>query len=209
MGEGDDRGWDGWMDHWLNGHEFEQAMDVGDGQGSLVCWLHRVPESLSDWTELNVLKISIKSNFPNTSSRISVALLIFCLGDLSTDVSEVLVSSIIIFRFISPFSLLVFVFYISVQFSCAVLSDSLWPHWTSACQASPSITNSWSLLKLMSIKSWCQPSYPLSSPSPPTFKLSQHQGLLQWVSSLHQVAKVLEPQLQHQSFQWIVRRYLL
>ena len=34
-----------------------------------------------------------------------------------------------------------------------------------------------------------QPSYPLSSPSPPAFSLSQHQGLFQWVSSLHQVAK--------------------
>ena len=48
-----------------------------------------------------------------------------------------------------------------------------------------------------------QPSHPLSSPSPPTFNLSQHQGLFQWVSSLHQVAKVLEFQFQHQSFQWI------
>ena len=49
-----------------------------------------------------------------------------------------------------------------------------------------------------------QPSHPLSSPSPPTFSLSQHQDLFKWVSSLHQVAKVLEFQLQHQSFQWIV-----
>ena len=48
-----------------------------------------------------------------------------------------------------------------------------------------------------------QPSHPLSSPSLPTFNLSQHQGLFQWVSSSHQVAKVLEFQLQHQSFQWI------
>jgi len=48
------------------------------------------------------------------------------------------------------------------------------------------------------------PSHPLSTPSP-TFSLSQHQGLFQWVSSLHQVAKVLELQLQHQSFQWIFR----
>ena len=48
-----------------------------------------------------------------------------------------------------------------------------------------------------------QPSYPLSSPSPSD--LSQHQGLFQWVSSSHQVAKVLEFQLQHQSFQWIFR----
>ena len=50
-----------------------------------------------------------------------------------------------------------------------------------------------------------QPSHPLSSPSPPAFNLSQHQGLFQWVNSSHQVAKVLEFQLQHQSFQWIFR----
>ena len=48
-------------------------------------------------------------------------------------------------------------------------------------------------------------SKPLSSPYPPAFNLSQHQGLFQWVSSSHQVAKVLELQLQHQSFQWIFR----
>ena len=47
-----------------------------------------------------------------------------------------------------------------------------------------------------------QPSHPLSSPSP-AFSFSQHQGLFQWVSSSHQVAKVLE--LQHQSFQWVFR----
>ena len=50
-----------------------------------------------------------------------------------------------------------------------------------------------------------QPSHPLSSPSPPAFNLSQHQGLFQWISSSKQVAKVLEFQLQHQSFQWIFR----
>ena len=50
-----------------------------------------------------------------------------------------------------------------------------------------------------------QPSHPLSSPSLPAFNLSQHQGLFQWVCSLYQVAKVLELQRQHQSFQWIFR----
>ena len=45
----------------------------------------------------------------------------------------------------------------------------------------------------------------LSSPSPPTFNLSQQQGLFKWVSSSRQVPKVLEFQLQHQSFQWIFR----
>ena len=54
-----------------------------------------------------------------------------------------------------------------------------------------------------------QPSHPLLSPSPPTCSLSQHQGLFQWVSSLHQVAEILELQLQHQSFQWIFSVYIL
>ena len=54
-----------------------------------------------------------------------------------------------------------------------------------------------------------QPSHPLSSPSPLAFNLSQDQGLFQWVSSSHQVSKVLEFQLQHQSFQWTLRTDLL
>ena len=53
---------------------------------------------------------------------------------------------------------------------------------------------------------WCHPAVSSSVvPSPPAFTLSQHQGLFQWVSSLHQVAKGLEFQFQHQSFQWIIR----
>ena len=54
-----------------------------------------------------------------------------------------------------------------------------------------------------------QLSHPLLSPSPPAFNLSQHWGLFQGVSSSHQVAKVLEFQLQHQSFQWIFRTNFL
>ena len=54
-----------------------------------------------------------------------------------------------------------------------------------------------------------QPSYPLSSPSPPALNLSQHQGLFKRVNSSHQVAKVLEFQLQHQSFQWTPRTDVL
>ena len=54
-----------------------------------------------------------------------------------------------------------------------------------------------------------QLSHPLSPPSSPAFSLSQHQGLFQWVSSSHQVAKVLEFQLQHQCFQWTLRTDLL
>ena len=50
-----------------------------------------------------------------------------------------------------------------------------------------------------------RPTHPLSSPSPPAFNLSQHQGLFKWVSSSHQVAKILKFQLQNQPFQWIFR----
>ena len=69
----------------------------------------------------------------------------------------------------------------SVQFSCSVVSNSATP-WTAAHQGSLSITNSQSLLKLMSIELVMpsnQPSHPLSSPSPPPFNLSQHQGIFQ------------------------------
>ena len=54
-----------------------------------------------------------------------------------------------------------------------------------------------------------QPSYPLSSLSPPALKSSQHQGLSQWVRCSHEVAKVLEFQPHHQSFQWTPRMGLL
>ena len=50
-----------------------------------------------------------------------------------------------------------------------------------------------------------QPFHPLSSPYPPAFNLTQHQGLFQWVSSSHLVAKELELQLQRQFFQWIFK----
>ena len=53
------------------------------------------------------------------------------------------------------------------------------------------------------LSQWCHPTISSSVfPSPPAFNLSQHQGLFKWVSSLHQVAKVFELQLQHQSIQW-------
>ena len=50
-----------------------------------------------------------------------------------------------------------------------------------------------------------QLSHPLSSPYSPAFNHSQHQGLFKWVSSSHQLGKVLEFLLQHQSFQWIFK----
>ena len=103
---------------------------------------------------------------------------------------------------------------ISVQFSSVHLLSHVRffaTPWTAAHQASLSITNSWSLPKLMSIELvissshliLCRPLL-LLPPIP-----SQHQGLFQWVNSSHEVAKVLEFQLQHQSFQWTPRTNIL
>ena len=79
--------------------------------------------------------------------------------------------------------------------------------WTSAHQAFLSITKSESpnQTHIHWVGDAIQPSYSLLSPSPPAFNLSQQQGLFKWVNSWHQVAKVLEFQLQHQSCQWIFR----
>ena len=90
----------------------------------------------------------------------------------------------------------------SVQFSRSVVSDSLCPRNRSkpgfpVHHELPESTPTHVHL----VGDAIQPSHPPSSPSPPVLNLSQHQGLFQRVSSLHQVAKVLEFQLQHQSFQ--------
>ena len=95
---------------------------------------------------------------------------------------------------------------VSVQFSCSVLSDSLWPHGLqNARLPCPSpIPRVYS--KSCPLSRWCHPtisSYVILFFS--CFNLSQHQGLYKWVSFSHQVVKVLGFQLQYQSFQWIFR----
>ena len=92
--------------------------------------------------------------------------------------------------------------YLLLLFSHSVMSDSLQtPGLQRARLPCPSpfprvYSNSCPLSR------WCHPTISSSViPSPPAFNLSQHQGLFQWVSFSHQVAKVLEFQLQHQSFQ--------
>ena len=97
-----------------------------------------------------------------------------------------------------------------LQFSCSVMSDSLWP----MNRRTPGLPVHYQLPEFTQTQvDWVgdaiQPFHPLSSPSPPALNLSQHQGLFKWVTSSHQVAKVLEFQLQHQSFQWTPRTDLL
>ena len=93
--------------------------------------------------------------------------------------------------------------YIALQFSSVLLCPTLWPHWLQhnrllVHHQLPEFTQT----HVHWVGDAIQPSHPLLSPFPPAFNLSHHQGLFQWVSSSHQVAKVLEFQLQHQSFQW-------
>ena len=90
--------------------------------------------------------------------------------------------------------------------SCSVVYDSWWPHGLQHARLpSPSLSheicsNSYALNR------WCHPTISSSvAPFPSALSHSQHQGLFQWVSSSYQVAKVLEFQLQHQSFQWLFR----
>ena len=94
----------------------------------------------------------------------------------------------------------------SIRFRRSVMSKSLRPHGLQHARfpcSSPTLGAYWNSCLL---SWWCHPTIsPLLAPSLPVFSPAQDQGLFKWVSSLHQVAKVLEFQLQHQSFQWIFR----
>ena len=110
----------------------------------------------------------------------------------------------------SPYSIHMFYQFSSVQISRSVVSNSLQPNGLQHASLPvhhqlPEFTQT----QVHWVSDAIQPSHPLSSPSPPAFNLSQHQSIFQWVSLLHQVAKVLELQLQHQSFQWNPRADLL
>ena len=95
---------------------------------------------------------------------------------------------------------------LSVQFNHTVMYDSLWPHGLQhARPPCPSPTPVVYSTHVHWVGDAIQPSHPLSSHSPPAFNLSQHQALFKWISSLHQVAKVLVLQLQHQYLQWTFR----
>ena len=99
---------------------------------------------------------------------------------------------------------------ISVQFSHSVMFDSLWPHE----RIMPGLPVHHQLPEFTQthvhwVGDAIQPSHPLSSPSPLAPNPSQHQSLFQWVNSSHEVAKVLEFQLQHHSFQRTPRADLL
>ena len=94
---------------------------------------------------------------------------------------------------------------VSVQLSCSVVSNSLRPQGPHHIRLPCPLPTPGACSNSCRVGDAIQPSHPLLSPSPPAFSLSQYQGLFQWVNSSYQVAKVLELQLQHQSFQWKFR----
>ena len=88
-------------------------------------------------------------------------------------------------------------------FSCSVRSDSLQPHWLQHARLPCPSPTPGACSNSCPSSQWCHPTISSSvDPSSPAFTLSQHQSLFRKVSSSHQVAKVLEFQLHHQSFQW-------
>ena len=98
----------------------------------------------------------------------------------------------------------------SVQFSRSVVSYSSRPHGLQQARPSCPSPTPGVYPNSCPLSWWCHPAISSSVvPFSSTLNLSQHQGLFQWVNSPHQVAKVLEVQLQHQSFQWTLRTDLL
>ena len=91
-----------------------------------------------------------------------------------------------------------------VLYCCSVVQScpTLWPHGLQLTRLPCPSSSQGAFSNSCPLSQWCRPTIqPLWSPSSPVSNLSQHQSLFQWVSSLHQVVKVLEFQLQHQSFQ--------
>ena len=94
----------------------------------------------------------------------------------------------------------------SVQFSHSVVSDSLWPHELQHARPPSSSPTPGVHPNQCPLSQWCHATISSSVvPFSSCPEFSQHQGLFKWVSSSHQVAKVLELQHQHQSFQWTPR----
>ena len=144
-----------------------------------------------DWFDLLAVQGTLKSLLQHHSSKASIfqcsAFFIVQLSHLYMTTGK----TIALTRQTFSGKVMSLLFNILSKFSHSVVSNSLWPHWV---QHALSITNSWSLLTTHAhwVGDTIQPSHPLSSPSPLTFSLSQHQGLFQGVSSSRQLAKVLE-----------------
>ena len=150
-------------------------LQYSDLENSMDCIVHSFAESDTEW-----LSCHFQSNFLKKENQVIVNI-------INPYVVQTLISPVVPLQSLSHVRLFV-------------------TPWIATCQASLCFTTFQSLFKFMSIESVMPCNHLiLSSPSPSALNHSQHQGLFQWVSSSHQVAKVLGLQLQHLSFQWIFR----
>ena len=157
-----------------------------------------------DWLDLPSVQGTLKSHLQHHSSKASIiwrsAFFIVKLSHLYMTTGK----TIALTRQTFSGKVMSLLFNILSQFSRSVVSNSLWPHEPQHARPPCPSPTAGVHPNSCPLNWWChQPSHPLSSPSPPALNLSQHQGLFKWVSSLHQVAKILESQVQHQSFLWI------
>ena len=173
----------GWH-HLLNWHEFEQAPGVGDGQESLACccpW-GRKKLDMTEWLNRTVLFLEL-----------SLLLKKFvCFSHLNHGYKTLLYIWSIYWYCFCSFAELCLAPYNPIN--CNIPGSSVLHYLPKFAQTH---------VHWVGDVIW--PNHPLSSPSPPAFTHSQHQGLSQWVGSLRQVAQVLELQLQNLSFQWIFK----
>ena len=194
-----------------NGHAFEQAPWDSKGQGSLVCCSLLVHKELDmtewlNWTEPNIKMTFIYHYSIIWSSFIALKISCHLSPFPSPFLNNVMYLGNTICRLFRLTSFTSVQFH-SVAQSCPTLCDPM------NC-STPSLPVHHQLPEFTQthvhwVGDAIQPSHPPSSPSPPDPNPSQHQGLFHWVNSSHQVAEVLEFQLQHQSFQWTPRTDLL
>ena len=110
------------------------------------------------------------------------------------------------FREDFPYSFLYSCIYLLLLFSCPVVSNSSWHHGLQHIRLPCPSPSPWVCPNSCPLDWWCiEPSHLLMLSSPSGLSLCEHQRLFQWVGCSHQVTKILELQLQHQSFQWLFR----
>ena len=158
------------------------------------------------WPNKTTLKTSAFGSFTNLTSQSSVSFIKIVMATITPIIKKTLKPQKL--ELLLQFPLL----FLSVQFSsvaqsCPTLCDSM-------NRSTPGLPVHHQLPEFTQthvhrVGDAIQPSHPLSSPSPPASNPSQHQSLFQWVNSSHEVAKVLEFQLQHHSFQRNPRADLL
>ena len=194
----------GWH-HWLDAHEFGWTPGVGDGQGGLACcdsWgckESNMTERL-DWIE------AILSLF--------LCMVWGCVLTSLTDLAVQLSQHLSLFQWVSFLHQVAQSIGVSASLSDQIRLDQLLTLCDPMNRSMPGLPVHHQLPEFTQthvhwVGDAIQPSHLLSSSSSPALSLSQHQGLFKWVNTSHQMAKVLEFQLQHQSFQWKPRTDLL